>query len=440
MMDVRQDRMTNPPPSTAAAAASAVGMAHSSPLYLQHHAGALPGTASGPGTYAGGYSAPLPAVADAAAASDLSVLRMTRTPRHSQPPAHLAVLQEQQQQQQSHTFNAAAASCGPEVSFPPVQFSAHSTTSAPGAAAGAAAASALPGLLALLKQRAPVANQQQLLREMAGGRMHSSCPSDSRAPRSSPGFDAAAYMADGLPRLTPINTGRRSSADPMGGYQLPVGHSQSDPLPGHGALTLSMQQQILMQLQQQLHDQQHGTQRSSSFHGFPEASAGSGGSSGIPTPLFSYSHLAPGAPAGRTMVTPLTGIKYQYPCSSGGSGSSKTAAAATASTAATAAGTHTAPLPNLAPMRSSGSSSGPLWVPGTSSLARSGSLGTSSRHWYWQRSSGAAAAAGEDGGGSENDDVRSVTDQEGPAEKLVDDQRGCPDVMARLQTDNNWYV
>jgi hypothetical protein len=199
-----------------------------------------------------------------------------------------------------------------------------------------------------------------------------------------------------------------------------------------------MQQQILMQLQQQLHDQQQGMQRcSGSFHGSPEASAGSGGSSGIPTPLFSYSHLAPGAAAGRTMATPLTGIKYQYPCSSGGSGSSKTAAAATA---ATAAGGHTAPLPILAPMRSSGSNSGPLWVPGTSSLARSGSLGTSSRHWYWQRSAGGTAAGADEGGGSENDDVRSVTDQEGPAEKLLDDQRGCPDVMARLQTDNNWYV
>jgi hypothetical protein len=207
-----------------------------------------------------------------------------------------------------------------------------------------------------------------------------------------------------------------------------------------------MQQQILQQLQQLQQQQQYADIRSSgSFHGFPEPSGHSGGSSGIPTPLLPGYSYHPSAAGTTTMVTPVTGVKYQYQFQ----GPTAAAAVSSASSNAgkpSAAAAATAPLPIVSQpppytRRSTGSSAsghtGPLWVPGTSSLARSGSLGTSSRHWYWQRTPYDLNPDSK----AEGEDTKSVSDQEGPVEKLLDDvQPGCPDVMAQVQMDNNWYV
>jgi len=298
---------------------------------------------------------------------------------------------------------------------------------------------ALPGLLSLLRERPPQLQQQQLLQELTGGRLHSSCPQDSRFARS----PAAAIIGEDMPRLTPINTGRRSSStESVGPPMFPYGLCQSDPLPGNRLPLHSMQQQILLQLMQQ----QHAERSSGSFHGFPEASSNSAGSGGMPTPLL------PGYTP--TMMTPLTGVKYHYPgCSSNSNNAAPSAAAA----AAVGGSGHSSSASHL-PLQqlpvgggsssnshrlSTGSSapltaplSGPLRLPGTSSLARSGSLGTCSRHWYWQRTS----AQPYELGGPE-DDSKSVSDQDGQDEKLVDDvQPGCPDVMEKIQINNNWYV
>jgi hypothetical protein len=209
-----------------------------------------------------------------------------------------------------------------------------------------------------------------------------------------------------------------------------------------------MQQQILQQLQQLNQQQLYADVRSSgSFHGFPEPSGHSGGSSGIPTPLLPGYSYHPPAPGSTLMVTPVTGVKYQYQLPAAASSASSNAGM-NAPAAAAVGCAATAPLPIVSQpppytRHSTGSSAavghmGPLWVPGTSSLARSGSLGTSSRHWYWQRSPYDLNPDTKAEGG---EDTRSVSDQEGPVEKLVDEmQPGCPDVMAQVQMDNNWYV
>lgn len=517
MIDVRNHRINNPAAAAAAGPSPLAGLSGSPrQLYVssssshqqqQQHMlaqqkvpshGSLAAAAGGPGSCAG-FSAPLPALG-AAAASDAALLFPPHSPKQQHHLHHHQATQQQaRRQQQLHQrvtlteeqlaglqpqgllSSAGAVAAGGGSPRLPVQHSAYSMSSG----AEAAAAAALPGLLSMLKERAPQLNQQQLLQQMtgSGGRMHSSDPHDHRfAQRSSSGSAAAALIAEArMPRLTPINTGRRSSADSL--TVLPqVGHSQSDPLPAHGAFTYSIQQQILMQLQQQQQSFTYTERSSESFHGFPEASAGSGGSmTGMPTPLLPNFRAAVaaaaaggvigigsgssstggggGGPPSQTMVTPLTGVKYSYPTSSGGSGSAGQHNNNPAGGLPCSSTSASVPLPTLVgysggsgssatgqqPRRLSGgpapsghsgtaagssSASGPLRLPGTSSLARSGSLGTSSRHWYWQRTAPAAFID------ADEDDSKSVSDQEGPVDKLVDaDQPDCPDVMAKMQHD-----
>jgi hypothetical protein len=69
---------------------------------------------------------------------------------------------------------------------------------------------------------------------------------------------------------------------------------------------------------------------------------------------------------------------------------------------------------------------GLLRPPGTSSLVRQGSLGTSASHWYWTR--GPAAPT--------DDDTGSLADQDAAAAGAeADNLQGCPDVMAKVQLD-----
>lgn len=332
-------------------------------------------------------------------------------------------------------------------------------------AGGAPAASALPGLLALLKEHAPHTDQQQLMREMTGGRQHSSCPTDTRGVGGHPSAEAGLwdYVHQ---RLTPINTGRKASA---GSLRPPVGHSQSDPLPHQGGVGYSMQQQILMQLEQQrlrllqreqhlLLDQQqdHSPELpSGSFLGFPEASVGGGG---MPTPWIAYQRSSLSS-SGGMHTTPFTGLTYYHPSASSSGGGSLTARGSRPLPAAfgsrrlstgsmalpASAVAATAPLP--LPCRGSGGGSsdgarrlsGPLpRLPGAaaSSLVRSGSLGAA---WYWQRSA-PGSDLNPDGPGCEgdDDDAGSVTDQDGLVDHLggeAQQQGPCLDVVAQLQTE-----
>ncbi len=435
-----------------------------------------PQPATGPETFAGGFSAPLPA-----AAAGPGGTRMQRTPQQQQsasipPPApglqHGSVLSAAAAAAAANT-HARSSADGQQLGYPTP-------------AAGAPAVSALPGLLALLKERAPHTDQQQLMRDMAEGRQHSSCPTDTRDVQGSGHHSSDAGLWEHVQkRLTPLNTGRRSSAESLG---PPVGHSQSDPLPHQGGVGYSMQQQILMQLEQQrlqllqreqhllLHQQQQQQQQghsselpSGSFLGFPEASVGGGSS--MQTPWLSYQRLSISS-SGGTHTTPLTALTYYHPSASSSGASSNAAggslpfpAAFGSSSAAGASlplpaafgsrrlstgsialpgsvGAATAPLPlQCSGGGSSGGArrlSGPLpRLPGAaaSSLVRSGSLGAA---WYWQRSAPRSDLNPGGPGCEGEDDAGSVADQDGFVHHLggEGEQQGpCLDVVAQLQTE-----